>query len=116
MSDEPATTPDEPAVYIVAHTNVGGYWQGEAITAAHLAGGQDREVDIQRLLDLGAIVPASSEEAAAVRAQLAKEGTTQTPEGQPIDRAVPLPPLDPTHPDHPQHHTTQKSTSTRKGQ
>jgi hypothetical protein len=48
---------EKPREYIVAHTMVDDWSEGTRLTAAQL-----QDLDIQRLIDVGAIVPADAEE------------------------------------------------------
>lgn len=78
--------------YVVLHNGVGPWWQGQTITDAHLRG-----LDVQRLLDLGAIAETQSD---AARDATARGLAGTTPDGTPVTEPVPLPtaPTAPTAP------------------
>ena len=87
------------ARFVVLHDMVDRYHKGQAITLDHLKAGLPRDIDLDRLLRLGALAPEASAAAHAVRAELGPDALTR--DGDPVTADVPLPPLDVTHPDHP---------------
>jgi hypothetical protein len=69
--------------YVVLHNGVGPWWQGQTLTDAHLRG-----IDVQRLLDVGAIAETQSDTA---RDATARGLAGTTPDGTPVTEPVPLP-------------------------
>lgn len=85
---------DVGAAWVVLHNAVDGYFRGQVVTTDHLKMGQDRDIDTDRLVSLGAIAPVGSEAARAAYAELGTDAAT--PEGVPVTDPVSLPPPDPT--------------------
>jgi len=75
--------------YVVMHTGLDTYFQGQVISVDHLKGGRDIPIDIDRLLRLGAIAPVGSRQADDMLTELGPDATT--PEQVPIGQEVPLP-------------------------
>jgi hypothetical protein len=75
--------------WVVLHSAVDHFYQGQVINLAHLRGSTDREIDTERLERLGAIAPVDSEQAKALQATLGPDAVT--PEGAPVSAPVPEP-------------------------
>jgi hypothetical protein len=78
--------------WVVLHSAVDHFYQGQVINLAHLRGSTGREIDarhIERLERLGAIAPVDSEQAKALQATLGPDAVT--PEGTPVSAPVPEP-------------------------
>jgi hypothetical protein len=81
--------------WVVVHGGVSRFYRGEIVTLAHLKGGVDREVDIDRLLRLGAIAPVDSTEANKV---IEEAGTdAESASGTKVGTMPPMPPVDVTN-------------------
>lgn len=86
-NDSPKYKPEQ--VFVVLHSAVGGFFAGQRVTHEHLKGGFDREIDLDRLVGLGAIVPVDSDAGRAKLADIAPDETT--PGNQKVNDPVPLP-------------------------
>lgn len=88
--------PDPKARYTILHTAVEGFFRGQTVTLEHLKMGLARDIDLGRLVRLGAIAPEDSNEAARLRDEMGPDA--RTPEDVPVREDVPMPAADITNP------------------
>lgn len=91
--DSAQTTDPDESWFVVLHNAVGNFFKGQVISLTHLKAGQNRDIDTDRLIGLGAIAPVGSAAAASALDAVAPDAVT--PAGDLVNAPVPEPLPDP---------------------